>query len=63
MPMETFVICVGDLATLRRVRAGPDLRLFSPWTVFSFFCFVPDTLVGSKAESAGYVMDGLGFGR
>ena len=37
MPMETFVSCVGDLATLRRVRAGPDHRLFSPWTVFSFF--------------------------
>ena len=39
MHMETFVSCVGDLATLRRVGAGPDLRLFSSWTVFSFFVF------------------------
>jgi len=30
MPMEIFVSCGGDLATLGSVRVGLDLGLFSP---------------------------------
>jgi hypothetical protein len=30
MPMEIFVSCVEDLATLGRVRVGLDLGMFSP---------------------------------
>ena len=40
MPMEILVICVGDLATLGRVRVGLDLGLFSPWS-FSLSLFCP----------------------
>jgi len=34
MPMEIFVSCVVDLATLGRVRVGLDLGLFSPLVRF-----------------------------
>ena len=36
MPMEIFVSCLDDLATLGRVRVGLDLSLFSPLVLFSF---------------------------
>ena len=34
MPMEIFVSCVGDLATLGRVRVALDLGLSPPWSFF-----------------------------
>ena len=37
MPMEIFVSCVVDLATLGRVRVGLDLGLFLPLVRFLFF--------------------------
>jgi len=39
MPMEIFVSCVDDLATLGRVRVGLDPACFPPGSFFSFlFC-------------------------
>ena len=40
MPMQIFVRCVDDLATLGRVRVGLDLGLFFPW-FFTLIFFSP----------------------
>ena len=44
MPMEIFVNCVDDLATLASVRVDLDLGLFSPGSFF----FVRDSLGSGK---------------
>jgi len=48
MPMEIFVSCAEDFATLGRVRVGLDLGLFFPLVRFLFFCFVRDALGSGK---------------
>ena len=53
MPMEKFVSCVGDLATLGGL-VGRDLSPATPWFVFCFFfCYfvVRDALGSGKFYS------------
>ena len=50
MPMEIFLSCVGNLATLGGP-VGRDLGPATPWFVFSFFYVVRDALGSGKFYS------------
>jgi len=52
MPMEIFVSCVGDLATLGG-SVGHDLGPATPWFFFSFLLFAYEALGNGKFHFGG----------